>query len=221
MIRLLSTAIAALAFSYGLARAELLEDVPVADYRGGFSIGLQMLAENRNAAAENRAPLSSEFKAKTNDSVWITAMSKVLEARVPNGNDARIALLKAVKYEANRAELDPQVVLSVIDLASGFKKYAVSTEGARGLMQVKPSWIEKIGAPGDDLFGLRKNIRYGCVILRHFLDLENGDLLKALAHYRNQMGGLIEVDGDPIISAFDFPKAVDGLSKTRWRYDGL
>ncbi len=178
------------------------------------------LAENWSAAAKGRSPPSAEFKAKSNESEWLTAMSKRLEERIPD-NATRMALLKAVHYESRRAGVDPQVVLSLIDVASGFKKYAVSSAGARGLMQVMPFWVKLIGAKGDNLFDMRKNIRYGCTILRHFLDLENGDLLKALGQYRNQMGGLVEVESEPVVSSSDFPKTVERMSKTRWRYDGL
>jgi soluble lytic murein transglycosylase-like protein len=147
---------------------------------------------------------------------WLTAMSKRLEAQIPN-QDVRMAFLKVIHSESTRVQLNPQLVLSLIDVASGFKKYAVSTEGARGYMQVMPSWVKKMGLPDGDLFALRKNIRYGCVILQYFLDQENGDLLKALGNYRSQMGGAIE--GQPVASVADFPEAVERLSKTRWRYD--
>jgi soluble lytic murein transglycosylase-like protein len=163
--------------------------------------------------------LSVAQGASADEIEWLTEMSPRLKLRMPD-EKSRIALLKTVRYESNRVGLNPQLVLSLIDVASGFKKYAVSAEGARGLMQVAPSWVKKIGAPGDDLFGLRKNIRYGCVILRHFLDLENGDLLKALGRYRSQIGGLVEVEGEPVVSSFDFPRTVERMSKTRWRYDG-
>ena len=157
--------------------------------------------------------------ANAGENRWLAEMSPRLKMRIPN-EESRTALLKAVHYESGRIGLNPQLVLSVIDVASGFKKYAVSAEGARGFMQVSPSWAEKIGAPRDNLFGLQINIRYGCVILRHFLDLENGDLSKALARYRSQMGGLVEVEGAPIVSPSDFPRTVERMSKTRWWYDG-
>ena len=85
--------------------------------------------------------------------------------------------LATVHYEATRAGLDPQLVLGVIHHESGFKKYAVSIAGARGYMQVMPFWTKLIGSAEHNLFHLRTNLRYGCVILRHYLDIENGDLL--------------------------------------------
>lgn len=162
--------------------------------------------------------LSIAHGARADEAKWLTEMSSRLKLRVPNEKH-RITLLNSVQTEASRSGLDPQLVLSLIDVASGFKKYAMSTEGARGYMQVSPHWVKLIGAPGDDLFDMRKNIRYGCVILRHFLDLENGDLLKALGQYRSQMGESVKGENQHTLSASDFPKAVEGMSKTRWRYD--
>jgi soluble lytic murein transglycosylase-like protein len=87
-----------------------------------------------------------------------------------------------------RAGLDPHLVLAVIDVESRFRKYAVSKAGARGLMQVMPFWIEQIGGKGDNLFQERINLRYGCVILRHYLDREKGNLSNALARYNGSLG---------------------------------
>ena len=168
------------------------------------------------APAVGQVEPTSATNSQRSQNEWITAMSKNLEARIPN-HDTRMALLKAVHYESSRAGVNPQVVLSLIDVTSGFKKYAVSTEGARGYMQVSPSWVKLIGAKDDDLFSIRKNIRYGCVFLRHFLDEEQGDLLKALGRYRSQMGG--EVENQLVVSPAEFPETVERLSKTRWRFD--
>ena len=118
---------------------------------------------------------------------WLLAMSDRLAKRVPD-EKARVELLKTVHYEATRAGLDPQLVLGVVHVESGFKKYAVSKAGARGLMQVMPFWVELIGRKDDNLFHLRTNIRYGCVILRHYLDLEKGNLYRALGRYNGSLG---------------------------------
>jgi len=93
-----------------------------------------------------------------------------------------------VRYEAMRAGLDPHLVLAVIDVESKFRKYAVSKAGARGYMQVMPFWIEQIGRKGDNLFAERTNLRYGCVILRHYLDREKGNMSNALARYNGSLG---------------------------------
>jgi soluble lytic murein transglycosylase-like protein len=102
---------------------------------------------------------------------------------------AREEFLVTVHYEAKRAGLDPQLVLGLIQVESGFRKYAVSTVGARGFMQVMPFWAKLIGGRAEhNLFHLRTNLRYGCVILRHYLDMENGDLFRALGRYNGSLG---------------------------------
>ncbi len=118
---------------------------------------------------------------------WLLAMSDRLAKRVPD-TQYRVELLKTVHYEATRAGLDPQLVLGIIHVESGFKKYAVSKAGARGLMQVMPFWVGLIGAKDHNLFHLRMNIRYGCVIMRHYLDIEKGDLYRALGRYNGSLG---------------------------------
>ena len=118
---------------------------------------------------------------------WITLMSERLAKRIPNAKE-RIELLKTVKYEAERAGLDPQLVLGLIQVESGFKKYAFSSAGARGLMQVMPFWVKLIGNKNDNLFHLRTNLRYGCTILRHYLDIEKGNYYRALGRYNGSLG---------------------------------
>ncbi len=118
---------------------------------------------------------------------WLLAMSERLAKRVPDAK-FRVELLKTVHYEATRAGLDPQLVLGVIFVESGFKKYAVSKAGARGLMQVMPFWVGLIGEGGHNLFHLHTNLRFGCVILRHYLDVERGDLFLALGRYNGSLG---------------------------------
>src|SRR4029079_3053148 len=86
------------------------------------------------------------------------------------------------------AGLDPQLVLGVIHHESNFRKYAISSADARGFMQVMPFWVRLIGAPGQTLFQLRTNLRYGCTILRHYLDVENGDVYRALGRYNGSLG---------------------------------
>jgi soluble lytic murein transglycosylase-like protein len=93
-----------------------------------------------------------------------------------------------VHYEATRAGLDPELVLGLIEVESGFKKYAVSSAGARGYMQVMPFWVDDIGLGDQNLFHLRTNLRYGCTILRHYLDMEKGDLYRALGRYNGSLG---------------------------------
>jgi soluble lytic murein transglycosylase-like protein len=118
---------------------------------------------------------------------WVRAMLGRMQERV---RDERLAreLLEMVRYEALRAGLEPRLVLAVIDVESGFRKYAVSTAGARGYMQVMPFWVREIGMPGQNLFHARTNLRYGCVILRHYLQVESGNLSNALGRYNGSLG---------------------------------
>jgi soluble lytic murein transglycosylase-like protein len=138
---------------------------------------------------------------------WLLAMSDRLAKRIPD-SQARVELLKTVHYEARRAGLDPQLVLGIMHVESGFKKYAVSKAGARGLMQVMPFWVGLIGAKDDNLFHLRTNVRYGCVILRHYLDIEKGDLYRALGRYNGSLGRP------------EYPNLVLAAWKGTFKYDG-
>lgn len=119
--------------------------------------------------------------------LWLTQMSMRLEKRIPD-ESYRKDFLKSVHYEATRAGLDPQVVLGLIQVESGFKKYAVSSVGARGYMQVMPFWVRSIGASDHNLFDMRLNLRYGCTILRHYLDIEHGNYFRALGRYNGSLG---------------------------------
>ena len=158
-------------------------------------------------AVSDHAPRTSAFKSKLDEVEWLTAMSRRLDTRIRD-HKSRIAFLKSVHYEAARAGLDPQLVLGLIQVESGFKKYAVSSSGARGLMQVMPFWVKQIGMKSDNLFDMRKNIRYGCTILRHYLDIEKGDLYRALGRYNGSLG-------KP-----EYPRAVEAVWKNQWRYEG-
>jgi len=159
-----------------------------------------------SALRERSAPVL-QFRDTEHAHRWLLEMSKRLAKRIPD-RAARVQLLKTVHYEATRAGLDPQLVLGVIDVESGFRKYAVSRAGARGYMQVMPFWTQQIGRSGDNLFHARTNLRYGCVILRHYLDLERGDHSRALGRYNGSLG-VLEY-GDRVIAAW----------KERWHYDG-
>jgi soluble lytic murein transglycosylase-like protein len=138
-------------------------------------------------AIADQAPPGSSFRDPLEAVDWLSEMSRRLEKRIPN-RDNRHQFLRAVHYEATRAGLDPQLVLGLIQIESGFKKYAVSSAGARGLMQVMPFWVKLIGGKDDNLFHLRTNLRYGCTILRHYLDIERGDLFRVLGRYNGSLG---------------------------------
>ncbi|WP_297576764.1 lytic transglycosylase domain-containing protein [uncultured Deefgea sp.] len=119
--------------------------------------------------------------------VWLSAMSERLKKRIPD-EFVRRKLLTAIHYEATRAGLDPQLVMGLIHVESGFNRYAVSVVGARGLMQVMPFWQRSIGTAEHNLFDMNTNLRYGCTILRHYLDRENGDYFRALGRYNGSLG---------------------------------
>lgn len=130
---------------------------------------------------------ASSFEDRFAAEVWLTDMSNRLDDIVPD-HDERFAILKAVHSEASRADLPPELVLAVIEVESLFDRFAVSHAGARGLMQIMPFWLEEIGRPDDNLFHVDTNLRFGCTILRHYLDREKGNLLKALARYNGSTG---------------------------------
>ncbi|MFW5439893.1 MAG: lytic transglycosylase domain-containing protein [Methylophilaceae bacterium] len=127
------------------------------------------------------------FADKQAGDAWLAEMSRRLERRMPD-KAYREGFLTTVHYEATRAGLDPQLVLSLINVESAFKKYAVSSVGARGYMQIMPFWMKAIGNSDHNLFDMRLNLRYGCTILRHYLDIERGNLFRALGRYNGSLG---------------------------------
>ena len=139
----------------------------------------------QRAIADN--PIAVGYAIKPDARSWIDEMSQRLASRFPDA-PSRNDFLATVYYEATRAGLDPQLVLGVIQHESNFRKYAISTADARGYMQVMPFWTRLIGTGEHNLFHLRTNLRYGCVILRHYLDTENGDLFRALGRYNGSLG---------------------------------
>ncbi|MFN3829541.1 MAG: lytic transglycosylase domain-containing protein [Tepidimonas ignava] len=119
---------------------------------------------------------------------WLTEASWRLRRRKPELR-ARLDFLQTVWYESRRAGLDTALVLGLIEVESGFRRWAMSRAGARGYMQVMPFWTRLIGdGDPDKLFHLQTNLRYGCVILRHYLDREGGDLFLALGRYNGSRG---------------------------------
>ncbi|MDR1994480.1 lytic transglycosylase domain-containing protein [Azonexus sp.] len=157
-------------------------------------------------AVSDARPSVSSFKMPQDAADWLGEMSRRLEKRIPD-RAYRIDLLRSVHYEATRAGLDPQLVLGLMHVESGFRKYAVSSAGARGYMQVMPFWVELIGRSEDSLFDLRTNLRYGCTILRHYLDIEKGDLFRALGRYNGSLGKA------------EYPNLVRAAWQNHWHYD--
>ncbi|MBA35056.1 MAG: hypothetical protein CMI14_06435 [Oleispira sp.] len=135
-----------------------------------------------NAVADADS-FGDEFDAQ----VWLVDMSARLKRYVQKPEE-RLELLRMVHQEATRAQLSPELVISVIHVESAFNPYAVSYVGAQGLMQVMPFWKKELGRKGDNLINASTNLRYGCTILKHYLDREKGDWIRALARYNGSLG---------------------------------
>lgn len=148
-------------------------------------------------------PVFVDDRRKESYERWKRGAGERLKKRKPD-DLVREEFLRTVWYEATRAGLDPTLVLGLVEVESGFRKYAISVAGARGYMQVMPFWSRTIG-DGDAarLFHMQSNLRFGCVILRHYLDIEKGDLFLALGRYNGSRGRP------------EYPNAVLGARK-RW-----
>ncbi len=179
LLRVACGAAAVLALPGARAGAQLEE--PLADkVRGALA-----------AAVADGAPPRVSFE-RIEDRIeylrWLAAMSERLKRR-KSELQTRVEFLETLWYESKRAGLEPALVLGLIQVESGFRKYAISHAGARGYMQVMPFWARLLGA-GDAsrLFHMQTNLRFGCVILRHYLDRESGDLFMALGRYNGSRG---------------------------------
>ena len=179
------------------------------DIQAGAQIYEPMAASVRAglaaSVADDPAPRHG-FSDATEAVAWLTEMSSRLDRRLPDYR-TRLGFLRSVHYESTRAGLDSQIVLARIQVESHLRKYAVSSAGARGFMQVMPFWVGLIGRRGDNLFDLRTNLRFGCAILKHYLDLEKGDLTRALARYNGSLG-------KP-----DYPNLVYRAMRLTWKYE--
>ena len=141
------------------------------------------------AIATDRSAPEPQFTTIQEKIDWLASMSDRLPRRWKPDYQTRIEFLKTVRYEAGRAGLDPQLVLGLIEVESYFRRYAVSYAGARGYMQVMPFWADAIGdGDASKLFDMRTNLRYGCNIPRHYIDLERGNLYLALGRYNGSRG---------------------------------
>lgn len=161
-----------------------------------------------SAAVADSGPPSLEFATTASRLAylrWLGGMSQRLTRRKPDFQ-VRREFLETVWYESHRAGLDTALVLGLIEVESGFRKYAISSVGARGYMQVMPFWIRNIGdGEVSRLFHMQTNLRFGCVILRHYLDRERGDLFLALGRYNGSRGQAA------------YPNAVLG-ARRRWEF---
>jgi soluble lytic murein transglycosylase-like protein len=162
-----------------------------------------------SAAIANRAPPKPAFDtsvARLAYLNWLGAMSDRLKRRKAD-TQTRQELLEAIWYETRRAGLETDLVLGLIQVESGFRKYAISSAGARGYMQVMPFWARVIGdGDASKLFHMQTNLRFGCTILRHYLDRERGDLFMALGRYNGSRGRA------------EYPNLVFG-ARRQWRWE--
>ncbi|MCF6218533.1 MAG: lytic transglycosylase domain-containing protein [Gammaproteobacteria bacterium] len=143
------------------------------------------------------------FEDRFDAEVWLHDMSSRLARRIPD-HEKRIELLKMIHQEAKLAGLQPELVLAVIEVESNFNRWAISSAGARGLMQIMPFWLDELERPDDNLFDIPTNLRFGCTILKHYLDREKGQLSRALARYNGSLG------------SFRYPNKVFKALRERW-----
>ena len=143
------------------------------------------------------------FEDRYEAEVWLVDMSGRLKKMVPDESE-RLELLRLIHAEASRARLSPELVLALIQVESRFDRFAISSAGAQGLMQIMPFWLKEIGRPGDNLFRATTNLRMGCTILRYYLDKEKGDMTRALARYNGSLGSYV------------YPNLVYSALRTRW-----
>jgi soluble lytic murein transglycosylase-like protein len=189
--------------------AALLLALPVTAWAGAqqYEPLADSMRARLSAQVSDKGVATMGFRSSADGQRWLAEMDSRLAKRIPDRKQ-RLELLRTVHYEATRARLDPQLVLGVIEVESGFRKYAVSRAGARGYMQVMPFWVKLIGQPSHNLFHLRTNLAYGCAILRLYLDREHGDYFRALGRYNGSLG-------QP-----QYPNLVLSAWRGRWKYDG-
>lgn len=159
-------------------------------------------------SVDNASPPRLVFEHAIDGQRWLNDMSGRLAQFMPDSELARRRLLIMVQYESRRADLDTQLILGLIQVESRFRQYAVSGVGAKGLMQVMPFWQKYIGHADHNLFDVRTNLRYGCTILRHYNNLENGNMRNALARYNGSLG------------RDKYPNAVYSAWQDYWQWHG-
>ena len=137
---------------------------------------------------------ADSFQDRFDAEVWLTDMSRRLTRQVADPVE-RLAILKAVHKHATHAQVEPELVLAVIDVESNFDRFAISSASALGLMQVMPFWVPELGYKDkNDLFKIEVNVLLGCLILKYYIDMERGDLVKGLARYNGSVGRRVYAD---------------------------
>ncbi len=147
----------------------------------------QIIDDELRRALKRNIEAADSFEDRFEAEAWLMLMSGRL-ARYVKNPERRLSLLREVHREARRAGLQPELVLAVIEVESHFNRYAVSSVGAQGIMQIMPFWKNEIGRPEDNLIELETNLRYGCTILKHYLERSDGRLAEALARYNGSYG---------------------------------
>ncbi len=133
---------------------------------------------------------SESFDDRFHAEVWLLDMSSRLQ-RFVKDEKTRLAMLKQVHLEASRSDLQPELVLALIEVESHFDTYAISKSGAQGMMQIMPFWLDEIGRPDDNLIDMKTNLRLGCTILKYYMTMEKNNLHKALARYNGSAGSKV------------------------------
>lgn len=178
------------------------QEVLSAGHREAMSANVRSLLQRGLA---DTAATRTAFREVADEAAWLKEMSRRLAKRMPDESE-RLEFLTTLHWEASRAGVDPQLMLGLIQVVSDFQKYAVSPDGARGYTKVMPFWVKAIGTPDHNLFQLRTNLRYGALILRHYIDIEKGDHYRALGRYDGSLGRP------------EFPNLVVGAWKKHWDY---
>ncbi|MCR9261177.1 MAG: lytic transglycosylase domain-containing protein [Pseudomonadaceae bacterium] len=169
----------------------------------GFTTTIEVDPVLRERLAQNMAEVHEHID-RFDAQVWLQVSDQRLQRYLPKQAD-RLELLKLVYTEATRQSLNPNLVLAVMQIESAFNRFAISSVGAQGLMQVMPFWRLEIGRAQDNLINTETNIRYGTVILAHYIEVAKGDLVDALARYNGSRGRL------------KYPEKVIGAWRKTWR----
>jgi soluble lytic murein transglycosylase-like protein len=130
---------------------------------------------------------SDSFEDRFDAEVWLVSKRDSM-GRFVKDPEQRMDLLRRIHQAATQADLQPEIVLALIEVESHFNRFAISRVGAQGMMQVMPFWKKEIGRPGDNLTDIDTNLLYGCTILKHYLKRSNGRLIEALARYNGSYG---------------------------------
>jgi len=144
---------------------------------------------------------SESFDDRFHAEVWLLDMSSRLQ-RFIKDEKTRLAMLKQIHFEASRSDLQPELVLALIEVESHFDTYAISKSGAQGMMQIMPFWLDEIGRPDDNLIDMKTNLRLGCTILKYYMTMEKNNLHKALARYNGSAGS--KVYSNKVLKALQF-----------------